>query len=214
MMRRKGFTIVELLMVLGIIAVLMGIITTAASSSIRATRSQRMNALCTLVQTGLATYREQVGEWPVPALNAETVAPRDNHEGPGGANDPNKVVLNATEVRQAVKALVERAKQNSPVMDISGLFVARENNELSSAGQQSGGKGASAANAGLKKVYGMDFMTAIHGTKQSRKKMSSSEMYFGYPDPETGYFLRFKMVYSIVSDELVVLDQRGKKGVY
>ena len=51
---KKGFTIVELLMVIGIIAVLMGIVTTAASESMKASRGRRADALCTLVQSGLA----------------------------------------------------------------------------------------------------------------------------------------------------------------
>lgn len=198
-MMKKGFTIVELLVVLGIIAVLMGIITTAASSSIRASRTQKTNALCTLVQTGLSTYREQEGKWPVSALNGDVVQPNANKMGPGGTDDPNIYLLSATEVRQAVKALVDKAKQNSPVMDISGLFVARQDNELT---------GSSDKRRPQKSVHGMDFMTAVRGSKQSKRKMSSAEMYFGYPDPETGLFLRFKMVYSIASDQITVSQQQ------
>lgn len=200
-MKRNGFTIVELLMVIGIIAVLMGIVTTAASSSIRATRAQRMRALCTLVQAGLATYHEQTGEWPVSALNNEVVQPNKNGMGTGGKDDPNIYLLSATEVRQAVKAMVERAKQNSPVMDISGLFVARQDNELT---------GDSRNRRPQKPIHGLDFMSAVRGTPQSPKKMSTSEMYFGYPDPDTGLFLRFKMVYSIAADQILVKDQRNQ----
>ena len=53
--KRKGFTIVELLVVITVIGVLMGIVTTAASTSMAASRSKRATALCSLVQTGLAT---------------------------------------------------------------------------------------------------------------------------------------------------------------
>ena len=196
---KKGFTIVELLVVIGIIAILMGIITTAAASSIRASRSQKADALCMLVQTGLSTYREQEGEWPVPALNSEVLSPRSNNEGAGGQTDPNLIVLNAGEVRQAVKAMIDKAKRNSPVMDISGLFVSKQDNELT---------GTGTSRRPQKSIHGMDFMTAIRGSKQSQKKMSSSEMYFGYPDPETGYFLRFRMVYSIAADQITVSKQK------
>ena len=54
----------------------------------------------------------------------------------------------------------------------------------------------------------MDFRDAVRGTKKSPRKMSVAEMYFGYPDPSTGYFLRFKMVYSIPTDQFSVTKQR------
>ena len=185
-------------MVVGIIAVLMGIVTTAASTSMRSARTQKAKATCALVQAGLATYREQKGEWPV-GLPTE----RTNTEGPGGRNDPDKVVLTGAEVRQCVKALVDEAKRNNPMMDISGLFVSRSDGE-----PQGGGMGGAGANKGrVKAAYGMDFFDAVHGTKHSRKKMKVAEMYFGYPDPETGYFVRFKMVYSVPGDVITVSQQ-------
>lgn len=195
-MRRKGFTIVELLMVIGIIAVLMGIITTAASSSIRSSRTQKAKALCTIVQTALATYREQKGEWPI---NMPTS--RANSEGGSNNNNADIVVLNGAEVRACVKALVDETKKNNPMMDISGLFVSRQDGELAG-GQTSDGTKK------IKPAFGLDFLQAIHGTRESGRKMKSSEMYFGYPDPETGYFLRFKMTYSIPTDQLSVSMQR------
>lgn len=193
---KKGFTIVELLMVVAIIAILMGIVTTAAASSIKASRRQKASALCTIVQTALATYREQKGRWPI-----DMPASRTNREGPNGNNDSNIVVLNGTEVRACVKALVEETKKHNPMMDISGLFVSRQDGELP--GGDSGQN-----NGKVKPAYGLDFMAAIHGTRKSSKKMTTSEMYFGYPDPATGYFLRFKMKYSIPTDQLMVSQQR------
>ena len=182
-------------MVIGIIAVLMGIITTAASTSIKSSRARRADALCTLVQAGLATYYEQKGEWPV------TISTTGQQEdGKGNSKDPDSIVLTGAQVRQCVKALIDEAKQNNPMMDISGLFVSRSQGELNGTGE----KGSQSAKLG----YGMNFMDAIRGTKQSRKKMKTSEMYFGYPDPETGYFLRFKMVYSVPGDTITVSKQR------
>ena len=196
---KKGFTIVELMMVIGIIAVLMGIITTAASSSVKASRTRKADALCKLVQTGLATYYEQKGEWPW----GNGLPPGNQDDGAGNSKDPDNIVLSAAQVRQCVKAMVDEAKRGNPVMDISGLFVSRDPGELSGG---SGAKGQSAQP--MKRSYGLDFIQAIRGTKQSPEKMKSGQMYFGYPDPETGYFLRFKMVYSIPSDSVIVSKQR------
>ena len=203
---KKAFTIVELLLVMSIIAILMGIITTASSSSIRASRAQRASALCSLVQSGLATYHEQEGRWPIGVLNGDTVSPRTNNEAPGGRNDPDKIVLTGQEVRQCVLELVKRTKDGNPVMDISGLFVSRSNGEIS--GSAIGGDKGQNTGSRLRAGYGLDFMSAIRGTKWSREKMKTAEMYFGYPDPETGYFLRFKMVYSIPADTIIVSKQR------
>lgn len=201
---KKGFTIVELLMVVAIIAILMGIVTTAAASSIKASRRQKANALCTIVQTALATYREQKGRWPI-----DMPVSRANREGANGNSNSDIVVLNGTEVRACVKALVEETKKHNPMMDISGLFVSRQDGELpGGASGASGGKGQNVQDQKIKPAYGLDFMAAIHGTRKSSKKMTTSEMYFGYPDPATGYFLRFKMTYSIPTDQLMVSQQR------
>lgn len=205
---KKGFTIVELLMVLGIIAVLMGIVTTAASESIRSSRSQKADAVCKLVQAGMAAYYAQYDEWPGSVgskIASGSLGTRSNKEGPNGTTDPDKFVLEGPEVRECVKALVDETKNGNPVMDISGLFVSRSDGELRGGGGDLPNKGAS---GGTGSGYGMDFMLAIRGTKQSQKKMKTSEMYFGYPDPETGRFLRFKMVYSIPTDQFTVTKQK------
>lgn len=188
---KKGFTIVEMLMVVGIIAVLLGLVTTAASQSVQASREKRAVALCSLVQTGLATYYAQKAKWPEPLggkVRSGSLS-QSNDEGVNESTDSDKYVLTSAEVRSMVKALVDETKSGNPLMDISGLFVSRDAGEA-------GGKG-----------YGLDFMSAVRGTKNSRRKMSTSEMYYGYPDVKTGKFRRFKMVYSISSDQLRVSQQ-------
>lgn len=188
---KRGFTIIEMLVVITVITLLMGIVTTAVNSSTQANRAKQADALCTIVQTALATYNAQNARWPDPlggkVLNGFSAS--SNDEGADGRTDSDKYVLSASEVRQMVKALVDEAKKGNPLMDISGLFVSRDPGEAN-------GKG-----------YGMDFMSAIHGTKHSRKKMNTSEMYFGYPDAATGRFRRFKMVYAIPTDSLMVSVQ-------
>jgi len=196
-MRKKGFTIVELLMVIGIIAVLLGLVTTVASSSIKASRRQRSSALCALVQAGLATYYAQEGEWPVSICN--NPRERTNKEADDNKHDPNKIVLNSKEVRECVYQLVQKTKDNKPMMDISGLFVSRQEGRY---GQE---------------CFGLDFMSAVRGTRETGNKMRSREMYFGYPEESRGYFRHFKMVYSIPSDTLSVLkmdDDKTKADFY
>lgn len=186
---KKGFTIIELAVVIAILGILLGIVSTAAASSIRQARIRKAESLCICVQQGLATYYAQKDRWPDPIGDAKNLGTRSNDEGINNQSDANRYVLNASEVRSVIRALVDEAKKGNPLMDISGLYVSRSPGE-------SGQKG-----------YGLDFMDAIHGTRKSQKKMSTSEMYFGYPEPDHGYFRRFKIVYSLPTDEMKVSQQ-------
>jgi len=190
-------------MVIGVIVILMGVVTTAAAQSIRASRSRRADALCSLVQAGMNAYYARYDEWPGSIgskIASGSISTKGNDEEADGTSNNAMYVLSGTEVRDVVKALVDETRNGNPVMDISGLFVSRHDGELSGSGNGSSAK--------VHKAYGMDFMSAIHGTRTSKKKMKTSEMYFGYPDPSTGYFLRFKMVYSIPTDQFTVSKQR------
>lgn len=189
---KRAFTLVELMVVMAIIAIIASFVFVSIKGSMADARERRAEALCKAVQSGLAAYHAYKDEWPDPLGNwvkGDNVPVRTNKEGFGGVNDPSKVVLEASEVRQLVKALVDEAKKGNPLLDVSGLFVSRDPGE-------SGGKG-----------YGLDFVSAVRGTNRSRKKMTTGEMYFGYPDRETGRFRRFKMVYSVPGDSLVVSKQ-------
>lgn len=178
-MKRRGFTLVELMMVVSILAVLMTIVVSSISSSMKAARERRTAALCQAVQAGLATYYAINEKWP---------SPLDSKVASGNFND-DEYELSSSEVRQLVKVLVDEAKQGRPMMDISGLFVSRDPGERGSNG------------------YGMDFFTAVRGDKRSKKKMKTAEMYFGYPEKDSGKFRRFRMVYSVPTDSVRVTVQ-------
>lgn len=189
---KKAFTIVELMVVLGIIAILLTLVTTAASNSIREARERKAQACCVIVQQGLATYYAQKARWPGSVgdrIYSGNVGSRSNDEGVSGRSDPDKYVLTASEIDDMIVKLIQETKRGNPLMDISGLFVSRGQGEQGS------------------REYGLDFMQAVRGTKQSRKKMKVAEMHFGYPEKNHGYFRRFKVVYSIPTDEMKVSQQ-------
>lgn len=173
---KKGFTIVELLMVIGIISVLITITVSAISGSMKRARSQKASALCKLVEQGINTYYAQDpdnnGEWPV--------EPKDSQ---GGSD---VYVYTASEVREMIRKVVEQTRKGNPMMDVSGLFVSKTSGE-------SGTRG-----------YGTDFLTALRGTKKNPEGISLNQMYFGYPDPTTGYFRRFRITYSPSTDSVSV----------
>ena len=208
---RRGFTIIELMIVIGIIGILMGIVFTAASSSVRAGRSTRADALCQTVQSGLATYYAQYEKWPGglgSKIENGSIRSRSNDEGRNNQSDDDLYVLTASEVRECVRKIVESAKEGNPLIDVSGLWVSRGDGE-------SGGAGEGGANGGSsRRGVGMDFMTAIHGSRRNSKKMKLNEMYFGYPDESSGAFVRFGMGYSIPTDQMTVgkrSDYRGRE---
>lgn len=189
---KKGFTIVELLMVITVISILMTLVFASVKGSMSEARARHADALCRAVQSGLAAYHAQYDEWPEPLgswVKNDSIPDRPNRESEDGQHDPSKLVLEAAEVRQMVKALVDEAKKGNPLMDISGLYVSRDAGE-------GGGKG-----------YGLSFTDAVRGTSKSRRKMNTGEMHFGYPDAGTGKFRRFKMVYSIPADGVTVRTQ-------
>lgn len=183
---KKAFTIIELIMVIAIIGILMTLVNVVAKGSIQQAHKHRAEALCRLVEQGLATYYAHRGEWPV---DVETMSAVQNEEGANGENDEDLRVLTPNDVRKSVRELVLQATKGNPPMDISGLFVSRNPGEKNDRG------------------YGLDFMDAIHGTPESPTKMSVSEMYFGYPEPSHGYFRRFKIVYSVPTDQMKVSQQ-------
>ena len=202
----SAFTIVELLMVIGVIGILMGIVTTAASESVKASRQRKADALCKLVEAGFANYYAQYDQWPGSIgsrIANGSIGTRSNDNGAGGQSDTEEYELTGPEVRDCIKAMVDETKKGNPVLDVSGLFVSRNDGEPDKSScncrAQNHQKYSAPRNA-----YGLDFMSAVRGTKRSKKKMKTAEMYFGYPHPDNGGFIRFRVIYSIPTDSFKV----------
>lgn len=182
-MRRKGFTIVELLMVIGILSVLITIVTTASAGAIKQARVHKADTLVKMIESGIATYYAQTDTWPDFDPDGKT----GNYRMSSGTVDPDRYQLSDTESDAMIREMIRKSVSGTanPLIDITGLFVAR-NGMITD------------------KTYGMDFQQALRGTKKSPKKMKINDMMFGYPDAETGRFRRFKIVYSIPTDQITV----------
>lgn len=61
---RRGFTILELLVVISIMAIIATLAVGAASKSIKQSRSKRIDAMITSLEIALQNYRAQNNEWP------------------------------------------------------------------------------------------------------------------------------------------------------
>lgn len=183
---KKAFTIIELMVVVGILSILLTLVTTAASDSLELARRRKAQACASAVQEGLSTYYAQKGEWPGSmGKNIANGSVNSNYNSNRDEIEPTEYLLTAAEADEMIKDLVMETKKRNPMMDISGLFVSR------------------AAGESKSKDFGLDFMQAIRGTKQSRQKMKVAEMHFGYPNKK-GYFRRFKIVYSLTTDTMKV----------
>lgn len=185
---RKGFTIVELMMVIAIIGILLGVVTTAASSSIKQARARKADACCTIVEQAFATYYAQKGHWPAYSKSGIT----------GVDSESDYYTIPNAKVADMIRELIKEARAGNPLMDISGLFVSRNGNMPTYDKCRHGNNYHP-----VKGALGLDFIDAVRGTKQSKKKMSLSEMYFGYPHPNGG-FMPFRVVYSIPADSIRV----------
>lgn len=105
---KKAFTLLELLVVVSIIGVLLGLVVSVASSSVQWSREWKADALCKVVQAGLAEYKAREGDWP------------------GSFNrsfDGDDYTLSNSEVKDAIKAVVVYSVTKSPLMDVSLLHV-------------------------------------------------------------------------------------------
>ena len=181
-MNRRGFTIVELITVVAIIGILLGIVTTAVSSSIQSARARKADASCTLIQQAFATYKAQKGYWPCFNGGVSGPTPTEGDE----ANNTDLVEIPAETVRQMIKTIVDEAKKGNPLMDVSGLFVATKSGERRS------------------KVRGMDILEALRGTRKNKEGAKLGDLYYGYPEPKRGYFRNFRVLYSIPTDTMTV----------
>ena len=175
-MRRRGFTIVELLMVLAIIATLMGLITGASVAAIRSAREKRTEAMRTALQAAIVSYQaaDSQGQWP------------------GGLNDladsSKSGLLKGEEAQRVFRLVVQKSTGQSgslPLIDPSALFVA-----------PSGATGG--------KSRGTNFQEARNGGAH-RKKIPLAQMEFGYPGRKSGKFHHFNIYYNGQTDSIKVL---------
>ena len=183
---QNGFTIVEMLMVVAILGVLIGIVTTAAGSAIRESRFKRTQSMMAVLQAGLATYYAQKDEWPGKLKTLCDGGPSSQL-----AKEYRIEYLSDTEADKVFQELINETIKGSQMLDVSGLFVA----------EASKAKSGSTANS-----RGMDFRAAVTKTDK-RGKLSPSQLAYGYPAKSTGNFRRYIIRYNFDTDSVTVMTQ-------
>ena len=176
---KRGFTIVELMVVVAVIAVLMTIVTTASINAIHSSREQRKEAMRVALQASIATYQasNDKGDWPGALKNA--------------AENGRTVVLSEEEAQNVFRIIVQKSTGESgaplPLIDPHALFVAPQ-------GAQAG------------RSLGMSYDAARHGDEHSRRRLSVAQMLFGYEGRSSGRFHPFNIVYHAETDSVTVHD--------
>ena len=108
---KKGFTLIELMLVVAVLAILITIVATAASGAIKSARERRRDAMAVVLREGIATYYARNGKWPG---GIESKAESgDSHTFSGSEAD--------AVFREVVKGSVGR---KNPYLDPHSLMVA------------------------------------------------------------------------------------------
>ena len=177
---KRGFTIVELLMVVAILAVLLGIVTTAATASIRQSRKRQTEAMKQTLQNGIAAYKVRRDRWPG-TLENWAARQTDDTLGYLGNNDYDSVM------HELLKASSGKMAK-SRVMDPVGLSV------IPSSGLDG-------------KLDCLDYRAVTTKNNKHAKKMEPNEMTVVYPRTNDGKACRFVIEYNTESDEVTVMTQ-------
>ena len=176
---KKGFTVIELMVVVAVLAILISIITAAATGAISSARDKQREAMRVSFQAAIATYQaaDPQGKWPG-ALDSASESGRT-------------VVLREDEAQRVFRIIVQKSTGESgtplPLIDPHGLVVA-----------PSGAKDGRSAS--------MSFDEARQGGPH-RRKIPVSELDFGYQLAANGRFHRFNIVYHAETDSVTVSDE-------
>lgn len=208
---KSGFTIVEMLVVVAVIAILAGAITVGVNGMFYKSRLGRAKAMSALLQSALETYYARCNDWPG--------ALKGLSEGTGANEDS---ILLSDE--QADKCFAEVVRISvgpnaKPVLDPSGLFVAKGANKGCTdihrawdAAVKYGVVGSGSWKCNGRCMRGRDFTEA---TKRGRSdRITLDSMNFGYQGPNHGRFCRFRLYYYPKSDTVRVLLQPANQYSY
>ena len=199
---RRGFTIVELLVVIGIIGILLGIVTTAATSSVKNARVRRAEAMARAIQQAISAYYAQEGRWPG-AMESKT----------GSMGDKSKYTFTGGEADNIMQEIVRNSVGNSasrPLIDASALFVADSGKVRGDGCFDNHSDSTLSSYCGKNKcIRGVDF--SIASASNSKMPISVNNMAFGWQGRQNGRFCRFWITYNALTDSVSVTRKHPEK---
>ena len=197
MKTKRGFTIIELMLVVGILAILITIVVVAASGVQKASREKRAIAMASALEQALGAYYAQEGSWPNTIENKTKSMTEDAYTFTASETD--------TIFREVVgKAFGKGSGQKSMLIDATGLYVintTRTGNGGKGCNDNHGKPGTPGYCGNQRCQPGLDFSEAV---KKGNRHVSLSQMSFGYPGKENGKFCRYKITYNGKTDSVTV----------
>lgn len=206
---KRGFTIVELMVVIAVIGILMAIVTNAALGALKNSRSRRRDAMRTAIEQGIAAFYAQEGHWP---KKIDAVAEA------GYSADTYTFTAQETDdiLQEVVGRCFGKGGKKRIFLDPTSLYVENRNNI------GNGHNGCYDNHAfpddadtycGNKKCrgIGVDFATAI--AKSGPRHIRLNDMAFGYRGTEEGLFCRYWITYNLKGDFVSVSSTRPDSSV-
>ena len=197
-MRRKGFTLVELMVVVAIIAVLVTIVTIAARGSLESARSNRADAMRSVLEQAISAYYAQEGRWPDAIESQADGATRDEITFDNSTTDRI--------FQQVVGKGFGKSGRVSNLLDASGLFVCESSN---CGGDNNNGCNDNHTDRRQPNFcgdshcrFGIDFSDAVR--KDGKRRIPIADMAFGYAGTKEGRFRRFHINYNSKADRVLV----------
>ena len=155
---KRGFTIVELLVVIAVIGILGGIVTSATVGAIKNARGNRRDAMRVALEQAIATYYAQEGKWP-DAIESKIRSGLDEDTYTFSPSECDEIF------RQVVGKGFGKSGRKSVLVDATALFVARSS-QLGNGGEgcfdnHSNRKKSSTYCGNKNCIGGVDFSTAV-----------------------------------------------------
>jgi len=188
--RRRGFTIVELLMVVGILGVLIGIVYTAVGSAMRHSRDTKTRTLKNVVLNGITAYRSQNDSYPPKGGRLQSWS----ENGLSGGREVD--YLSDTDYDAMMYEMASVSIKGSgarPVLAPTEFVVCNK------------------SMASGRNPFGQEFKEAVKKNKKHGSTLSLSSMAFGYPETSTGQFRRFVVKYNGKAGDVTVMTQAEYK---
>ncbi len=117
---RRGFTIVELLVVISIMAIIATLATGAVLRSMRQSRVRRVEMMAKSLEAAIMSYRSLTGEWPCNFGTPDPVRAGVRRDGPEHAEVKT---FEGKENARVFKKIFEEVKKGRPLLDTSSLLT-------------------------------------------------------------------------------------------